>query len=94
MFPAGTGADGAMLIVADNTTLQLACSDSNGFLPSWLVNGRVILGDRYSSSRDKNSGVVTGTLMINGNQTYGAFNVYCILHNGQILHNTSVTVQG
>ena len=91
---AGTGADVALVNVARNTTIELTCSDPNGFLPSWFMNGVVVFGDHYSSSSDVNTGVVTGTLTINGNLTYGAFNVYCSLHNDQILHNTSVTVQG
>lgn len=91
---AGTGADVALVNVACNTTIELTCSDPSGFLPSWFMNGVVVFGDHYSSSSDVNTGVVTGTLTINGNHTYGAFNVYCSLHNDQILHNTSVTVQG
>lgn len=91
---AGAGADVALVNVACNTTIELTCSDPSGFLPSWFMNGVVVFGDHYSSSSDVNTGVVTGTLTINGNHTYGAFNVYCSLHNGQILHNTSVTVQG
>ena len=94
----GTGADVTVVHVANNTTVKLMCADTAGFVPTWFMNGSVVVGDDYSYSIDENTGVVTGTLMIDGNHTCGAFNVYCRAHNGsgdlQNLHNTSLTVQG
>lgn len=84
--------------VAHNTTVKLMCADTAGFVPTWFMNGSVVVGDDYSYSIDENSRVVTGTLMIDGNRTCGIFNVYCRAHahngNLQNLYNTSLTVQG
>ena len=82
-----------MVNVAHNTTIELTCADPAGFLPSWFMNGSVVFGDRFRTSSD-DTGAVTGTLMINGSDTCGTLHVYCLLHNRQNLHNTSLTVQG
>ena len=84
-----------MVNVAHNTTIELTCTDTAGFLPSWFMNGSVVFGDRFRTSRD-DTGAVTGTLTINGNDTCGTLNVYCncLRHNRQALHNTSLRVEG
>ena len=82
---------------AHNTTVVLTCVDpsSGNFPPAWIKNGSVALtDDGYTSSRDKDTGELIGTLTINGNHTCGTFYVHCVLRNGQILHNTSLTVEG
>jgi len=91
---AGTFAD---VTAAHNTTVVLMCVDpsSGNFPPAWIKNGSVALtDDGYTSSRDEDTGELIGTLTINGNHTCGTFYVYCVLHNGQILHTTSLTVEG
>jgi len=92
----GTSADVAVINAACNTTVELTCTAPNGalFPPTWVMNGSTVLSDGgYKSSRD-DTGVVIGTLIINSSHTCGIVSVYCRLHNGQILHNTTLTVEG
>ena len=91
------GADATVVTVGHNTTVKLTCIDPNGalFPPAWIINGSSALTESgYTSSRDENTGELIGTLIINGSRTCGTFNVYCSLHSGQIMHNTSLTVEG
>ena len=93
---AGTGADGSMQ-AAHNTTVELTCitSDDDPTAPIWFIDEvQALSQDGYRSSRDENTGKLIGTLMINGNLTCGTFNVYCKLESRQIMHSTTLTVEG
>lgn len=79
--------------IAQNTTIELMCTNLNA-LPSWFMNGSLVSGDSYSSSKDEKTGAVIGTLMINGNHISGRLNVYCSIDGGQILHNTTLMIGG
>ena len=83
---------------AHNTTLELTCtaSEDDPIAPAWFMNGSLVLSqDGYRVSRDGNTGKLIGTLTINGNQTCGTFRVHCTLYpSGQIMHSTTLTVQG
>ena len=93
----GTVADVTVVTVARNTTVELTCIDPNGVLfpPAWIMSGSLALTESgYRASRDEDTGELIGTLTINGNHSFGTFNVYCTLHSGQIMHNTSLTIEG
>jgi len=88
-----------MFKAAHNTTIELTCidkaNDPDISPPHWVMNGSVALTeDGYRSSRDEDTRALIGTLTINGNNTCGTFNMYCILHNEQILHSTTLIVEG
>lgn len=88
-----------MLKAAHNTTVELTCTDETSdpdiAPPHWVMNGSVALTeDGYRSSRDEDTRALIGTLTINGNNTCGTFSMYCILHNEQILHNSTLIVGG
>jgi len=92
----GTFAD-VTLNAAHNTTVELTCIDPNSvyFPPAWIKNGSVVLtDDGYRASRGEGTGKLIGTLTIDGNRTCGTINVYCVLNSGQIIQNTSLTVEG
>jgi len=38
------------------------CTDTAGYVPTWFLNGSVVVGDDYSYSIDENSGVVTAPI--------------------------------
>ena len=91
-FPSGID---AKILVGHNATITLMCADPGGLLPSWFMDGLLVSGDRYSSSTDENTGMVIGTLRINGSDTIGSFNVHCSSSiDGQVLHNLSLAVGG
>jgi len=54
----------------------------------------ILVGDGYRSSRDETTGELIGILTINGNRTCGTFNVYCLLRNGQTMHDITMMVEG
>ena len=84
--------------VAHNTTVELKCtaSDRNPIAPIWSMDGSFVLsGDAYRVIRDGNTDKLVGILTINGNQTCGTFRLHCTLYpSGQIMHNTTLTVEG
>ena len=92
----GTGADGSMK-AAHNTTVEFTCtaSDDDPIAPIWFINELQALSqDGYAASRDGNTGKLIGILTINGNQTFGTFRINCRLSGGQMMHNTTLTVEG
>ena len=93
----GAGTDVSNLKAAHNTTVVFTCIDHTDahFPPAWWMDGSLVLTkDGYASSRDKDTGELIGILTINGNQSCGAFNVYCRPYSGQIMHNTTLTIEG
>ena len=84
---------------AHNATVRLTCIDSYSveqlFPPVWVINGSSVPSeDGYRFTRDETTGQLIGILTINGNRTCGTFNVYCLLHNRQTVHETTLTVEG
>jgi len=83
---------------AHNTTVELTCaaSEDDPIAPVWSMDGSFVVSeDAYRVSRDGNTGKLIGILTINGNQTCGTFRVHCTLYpSGQIMHNTTLTVEG
>ena len=82
---------------AHNTTVELTCtaSEDDPIAPVWFMDGSFVLSeDGYRASIDENTGKLIGTLTINGNQTCGTFRIHCRLSGGQIMHNTTLTVDG
>jgi len=94
-FHADTGA--TAITAAHSATVNLTCIDPVGrnFPPAWIMDGLATFpNDGYWSYRNETTGELIGILAINGNRTCGTFNVYCLPNNGQIIHNTTLTVEG
>jgi len=79
--------------VARNTTIELTCIDQNteGYYPVWYTNASV---DGSMPNRAGDTGELISTLTINGNRTCGTINAICRLYDGQIMHNTTLSVEG
>jgi len=79
--------------VAHNATVELTCIGENmeGYYPVWYTNASV---DDSMPNRAGDTGELISTLTINGNRTCGTINAYCRLHGGQIMHNTTLSVEG
>ena len=90
-----------VLIVADNTTVNLTCVDGI-YYPTWFANGttaRTNGQSGYRSSFSINDGNVTATLTVNGNRICGTLNVYCkvyVTDTQQLvsMHNTTLIIRG
>ena len=90
-----------VLIVADNTTVNLTCVDGI-YYPTWFANGTTVRTDGqsgYRSSFSINDGNVTATLTVNGNRICGTLNVYCkvyVTDTQQLvsMHNTTLIIRG
>ena len=93
-----TGVCSNVVIVAHNTTINLACFTREDRAPGWYANGTWVLttGDRYRLSTSNDVGH-TATLTINGNLTYETVNVYCEVTTNERffhMHNTTLIFQG
>ena len=84
-------------MVTPGVTVKLICT---GPFVLWYLNGSQALSDEDCyrlAFRRAGEGNVTATLAINGNNTCGAYNVYCRIDRGSqflYLHNTTLIVQG
>ena len=101
VFGYNTGVCGNVVIVTHNTTINLTCTTSGRRTPDWFVNETAVTDTGRDGYRVTTSNGVykTATLMINGNRTCEALNVYCEIYNTTErqfvhMHNTTLRFQG